>query len=188
MRIKDLINLKQYMSKVMGIFSDAYRWMRQLDNERIRIEEINTSTGRVILYSSGIRTILKLSIAEAIEDPNILCRLMPVQACWLGYYSSLTRAQSDKILDSGGGLLLRHKKGHFKILSLDRKGVISYLDTRDHSVKYASPLAIAQNQSIVGFFDSSQACYIGILAGIDKSKQKDCSLMLSQKPLLRLVK
>lgn len=184
----NLAKLKRLASDTINLIVTTYKKVKKLDSAYIRIEEINISSNIVVLYSPGIRTILKLSITEAIEDPSILCRLMPIQACWLGYYSSISPAQCDKILDGGKGLMLRFKKGNYKILSLDRKGTLSYLDVRTKTIYSASPLMIAQDRSIINSFDSSQACYIGILAGIDKSKHKDISTSLPQKPFLRIVK
>jgi hypothetical protein len=188
MNIKNLINLRRWVSRLPSVVTNIYLSLKQLNGAYIRIEEINVAANEVILHSPGIRTILKLSIPDAIADFSILCRLMPMQACWLGYYSSLTLAQGNRILEKPCGPLLRFKRGPFKILSLDRRGMISYLDTRSNTVHLESPMMIAQNQAIINSFDSSQACYIGILAGINKFENKHTETSLPQKAMLRLIK
>lgn len=188
MNIKNLINLKRWVSKLFSAVTNICLNLKQLNGAYIRIEEINVATNEVILHSPGIRAILKLTIPDAISDFSILCRLMPMQACWLGYYSSLTLAQCDRILEKPSGPLLKFKRGYLKILSLDRKGMISYLDTRSNTVHLESPMMIAQNQAIINSFDSSQACYIGILAGINKFENKHNAASLPQKTILRLIK
>ncbi|OGT63238.1 MAG: hypothetical protein A3E85_05990 [Gammaproteobacteria bacterium RIFCSPHIGHO2_12_FULL_45_12] len=135
-----------------------------------------------------MRTILKLSIAEAIGDPNILCRLIPIQACWLGYYSSLSPEECKGLFVERKGLLLRFKKGRYKMLSLDRKGMISFLDARTNTTHTQRPVSIAQDPALISSFDPSQACYIGMLAGIDRLKGKPSSIIGYQAPKLRLVK
>src|SRR5579872_3879053 len=78
------------LKKICLVIKNACSDIHALDISPIKLEEIDIIKKIVVVRSRGARAILKLSIAEAIVDPSIVANLLPVQACWLGYYAGLT--------------------------------------------------------------------------------------------------
>jgi len=174
---------------------NAYQDIKTLDISAIRLEEIDISKKIVVVRSRGARAVLKLSIAEAIADPSIVANLLSAQACWLGYYAGLIydpseiHRQKQLLKSADSAFSLKCNKGQYKIVSQDRKGEITYINITTHVVKSNHPIDIAQDNAIISNFDTSQACYIGILAGIYAEKYgANISVRGNKRPLLRLVK
>ncbi len=171
----------------------VYQAIKVLDISPIRLEEIDISKKIVIVRSRGARAVLKISIAEAIADPSIVANLLPAQACWLGYYAGLIYDQSEiqrqkqLLKNADSGFSLKCSKGQFKIISQDRKGEITYIQPKTQAVTTCFPIDIVQNDSVISNFDTSQACYIGILAGIYAAKY-GANINVRQKPILRVIK
>ena len=75
------------------------------------------------------------------------------------------------------------------MVSQNRSGAIEYIDTITCIVYEDWPLNIARNRKIISGFDPSQACYIGVLAGVKTNKlsnKQDVSKRT--KVMLRVVK
>ena len=73
-------------------------------------------------------------------------------------------------------------------MSEHRDGKITCLHTKTKATVCVDPLSIAKDSIFIRQFDATQACHIGMLAGIklDKSKNKEVSLYSA--PFLRVVK
>jgi hypothetical protein len=69
-------------------------------------------------------------------------------------------------------LLLKKNSGRYKILYHHRDGSISYTDCRDQREFTEYPQSILNNSHIINNFDSTQACYIGMLAGLSYEKMQ----------------
>ncbi|OGT31975.1 MAG: hypothetical protein A3E87_06515 [Gammaproteobacteria bacterium RIFCSPHIGHO2_12_FULL_35_23] len=157
------------------------------------IKEFDLQKKEVVIYCYGVRIItIKSTIAEIVGDPNIIVNLPPFQSCWLGYYYGKLCAQSSDGAASfqarGGGFLLRFTRGRFKIFSFDRENMLIYIDVKTKKSYKESPLVIAQNKFIIRQFDSSQACYIGILAGLMVAKQGEQIIKVHKRPVFTVVK
>lgn len=162
------MNLISYYKKIKNRIKTIFKILLcAFCAQKIRIEEIDVSNKLLIVRSPGVRTILKIPINKAISDPNILGNLTSLQAAWLGYYFSLAYESN---YDSS--LMLTHRDGKYKILSLDRHGYIVYLNVHLKTSNRLTPAAILQNREILSGFDPSQACYIGVLAGLDSISSK----------------
>lgn len=173
-------------------FLSRFNW---LNFSAITLEEIDLKNQLVTVRSKRVRAILKLSLMEAVADSSIIANLHPVQACWLGYYAGLIYQQDDlhfqnqNLQSSSNGFGLKFKSGQYRIVSKGRKGEISYSTNIKSVLITDHPINIAQDRSTISSFDASQACYIGILAGIYAAKHGDNSKQSQKKqPLLRLIK
>lgn len=157
------------------------------------IKEFDLQKKEVVIYCYGVRIItIKSTIAEIVGDPNIVVNLPSFQSCWLGYYYGKLCAQSNGEAASfhakGGSFLLRFTRGRFKIFSFDRENVLTYVDVKTKKSYKESPVVIAQNKFVISQFDASQACYIGILAGLMVAKQGEQIIEINKKPIFTLVK
>lgn len=154
-----------------------------------RLTDINPDTLIVVLKCLNSSALLKDKLPKIINDKDILSGLEPIEACWLGYYYGKAiqkkSGQEKKKLESNVSLLMQNKRGKLLIYSFNRGGTISYLDTETKLTITEDPLLIAKNPDLINQFDPTQACYIGILSGLQI--QKDVSKELV-KPVLWLVK
>jgi hypothetical protein len=80
-----------------------------------------------------------------------------------------------------------HNKSRYCVDQITRNGKIGYLDTKTGSSYIESPATITDNRHIIDRFDSSQACYIGILAGARIKEEIANGKIKAEKPILRLV-
>lgn len=175
---------------------------RYRDDVFYRIIEIDTSAQEVTFHIKNKAASLKCKFSEAINEAEIIQGLDSLDACWLGgYFGRALRASLEgrELLKRAKRMsfLLVHKKGRYKIIYQNRSGEIGYIDqnTRKEFVEY--PLTVANNDYIISAFDSNQACYIGILAGIsmekaishdEKTGKHNLEDMLQKRPKLRLIK
>ena len=92
--------------------------------------------------------------------------------------------------------LLTNTRGRYTISSEKRTGEIKYYDKKYKREYLEHPITIASNDYIISEFDSTQACYIGILAGIcmentkvrdERTGQQQLEILLKKPPKLRFV-
>lgn len=192
----DHMSKMNFLKNFFQAIKNAYNEIKALDISAIRLEEIDISKKIVVVRSRGARAVLKLSIAEAIADPSIIANLLPSQACWLGYYAGLvydpSEIQRQKQLlkkNADSGFALKCNKGCYRIVSQDRKGEITFVETTTQVVKTSFPIDIAQDDMVISSFDTSQACYVGILAGIHAAKYgANLNVKMNKRPILRIIK
>lgn len=167
-----------------------------------RLVEVNTSLQEVVVHVRNRSVFLKCKLGEAVSDLSIIDQLDPAEACWLGGYfgralrSSLEGRDAIKKAKSMS-FLLSNKRGRYMIIFQNRNDEIGYIDKKTQREFVEHPLTVANNEHIISGFDPSQACYIGILAGISMEKaismdkktgQSQLELLLNKPPRLRIVK
>jgi hypothetical protein len=189
------MNFKKIIYHILKTFLRLYREIKAEDNAPLRLEEIDINKKQVIIRSHGAHTFIKLSLAEALGDPSLIANLHPKQACMLGYYFGISYAKrkasaKESILKQNTqGFLLQFKKGRYKIISLDRKGDVTYINTKNNDIYNENPMLLVAKDEIIKHFDPSQACYLGILAGINQQKQQqNINTAKKPKPFLRVIK
>jgi len=94
--------------------------------------------------------------------------------------------------------LLSNKTGQYCIAFQDRSGEVGYFDQKTRKEFLQQPLEMVKNTYLISQFDPSQACYIGLLAGISMEKKikleakgesvKTTKRVSSVRPHLRVVK
>lgn len=156
------------------------------------IKEFDFQKKEVVIYCYGVRIItIKSPIAEVVGDPNIVINLPSLQSCWLGYYYGKLCTQpsnGSSFHTKAGSFLLRFTQGRFKIFSFDRENMLTYIDMKTQKSYKESPIVIVQNTHVISQFDSSQACYIGILAGLMVAKQGEQIIKISKQPIFTIIK
>jgi hypothetical protein len=183
-----------WIQKKFPVITEIIRSFRSAEQALYRIEEINTSLNEVVLHSRGARATLRTTITETIADHNIVNNLSALQACWLGYYyGKQQRAETSpnkksKHASKHVAFNLQIGKGHYKIVSQEREGEIKYIDVLTRKEFKDQPLDIAQNELLISQFDPSQACYIGMLAGLAANRHGNLQVNKQSRPILRIVK
>ncbi len=145
-----------------------------------RIAEINTQTQEVVFHIRNKGVFLRCSLSEAIAINTIINDLTPWDACLLGgYFGRVLRTSVKKGIAlkkaKSMSFLLKDNGSQYKIVFQNRDGKIGYIDRKQKREFLEHPVTIANAQHVISKFDPSQACYIGILAGIsiEKSIQVD---------------
>lgn len=155
-----------------------------------RIVDLKAEKLEVVIKCLKTTALIDDKIPNIIKDEEILAGLEPIDACWLGVYygRALNKEPNKKIqkLTQDVNFLLKNKRGRYRIHSLNRGGRVSYLDTETNVSHEEWPVEIAKNETLINQFDPSQACYIGILAGLQGGKST--SKKNGGKPSLMLVK
>lgn len=182
----------QQISKIFK-FSSTYVYV---------LEELNLNTQAVVLRCKNVRTVLKTDCKTIISDSSLIAGLSPIHCAFIG--GSFGRALRTSIQSNTAwkkknemSFLLQDNNGRYRIISEKRSGEIGYIDKKTKQIFVEDPLTIVNTDHIISRFDSSQACYLGILAGIrientkirDKTTgQQQLNIMLNKPPKLRLVK
>ncbi|OGT53631.1 MAG: hypothetical protein A3F17_01095 [Gammaproteobacteria bacterium RIFCSPHIGHO2_12_FULL_41_15] len=163
------------------------------------IEEIDVSKHMLVVRCRGTRSVMKMSYVDIINQVEIIEGLSPVHACWIGGYLGrcLVNAEKKEILQNRMNISfgLKNKKGRYKILFQNRNGDIGYFDQKTKREFLESPLVVANNDHLITGFDPSQACYIGMLAGLSLEKTlsqpskglHQAQILLKKPPKLRIV-
>jgi hypothetical protein len=139
---------------------------------------------------------IKQTFSQLISNMEIIEGLSCQQACWIGvYYGKTLRAALNKKIDLKNikkpTYLLQHKYGRYKIICEYRDGSIGCIHVKTRKELNVNPLAIAEDNIFIKHFDANQACYIGILAGIEMEKKQNDALTEKKQrtiPYLRLIK
>ena len=166
-----------------------------------RMVEINVTTQEVVFQVRNKSILLRFKFAEAINDRIIIENIAPWEACWLGgHFGRALRATQEgrNSLKKAKKMcfLLTTKGGRYRVVFENRTGEIGYIDTKTGQEFVEHPLTIATNEFVINRFNSGQACYIGILAGIrmekavvidKKTGKKSARKILKAKPKLRVV-
>ena len=161
-----LINLYRNIKNKVILFSS------NLISPNYRLEEIDLTNERVVLYCCGSKAFLKITIEEIILNATIIDDIHSVQACWLGYYhgKSLREGKRKQPL-SPGHFLLRPSLKKYNIVGLDHRDLkIIYLDNKFRVRHSKLVTSLAQDNDFLENISPSQACYIGIWAGIAVGK------------------
>lgn len=157
-----------------------------------RIEEIDVANNRIIIHCQGARSLIKTTIEEAILESAIIDNLSARQACWLGYYhGKALREGKLKQNPTKTGFLLRYSQKRYNVVALEHQSLkIIYIDTKTRAEHSQHVISLARDKEFLKNISSSQACYIGIWAGIAVAKHGPGILNKELKlpPYLRIVK
>lgn len=161
------LGVNQIFSRFFGFIKDFFQ-----GSSGCRIASINLEKQEVVFHVQQKSIFLTCSFDEAIGDLSILESLGSTQACWLGgcYGRALKRSFTNKeafrTTKSQSFLLRNTKRGCYQIAFQARNGDIGYFNKSSRREFTDSPVSLAKNDYIISKFSPSQACYIGILAGI----------------------
>jgi len=165
------------------------------DQPMCRIEGIDIEKRILIIHSRGVSAPIKFRFDEIINDIVILSGLSPEQASWVGYYfgmyyESLLKHKNDFHFNPNNfDFASDDRNARCKLMLQDRPGNIVYLDRLTNLMYKRSVISIITTSDVISNFDSMEACYIGVLAGIFASKKDDRKEIKShEKNHLKLVR
>jgi len=147
------------------------------DQPMCRIEEIDTEKKRIIIQSRGMSAPIKFSFDEIITDVIIISNLSPEQASWVGYYFGMyyentLKTKQDFHFDvTKFDFEAEDSNARYKLMLQDRLGRIIYLDRLTNLTSTRSLIGIITNSNIIRNFSSLEACYLGVLTGINLAKK-----------------
>lgn len=141
-----------------------------------RISSIDIETQTAMLHLIQKNIFFKLSLSTIISTSQIIEGLSCQHACWVGtYYGKLRmmnlKRNSPTKPSRKSRYLLKHKYGQYKIICENRNGTVDCLHVKTGQIININPLSIATDDIFIKRFDATQACYIGILAGISMTKE-----------------
>lgn len=138
-----------------------------------RIEEIDLVNNKMVIYCRGTEATIHLSFDQIINDVAMISNFAPKHASWIGYYyGKYYAAMLNKKSNYSAPFDAFTHDGHeeFCIKMLTRQGLLAYLDKKTNELNYMRPIRIMATDHLITKFNPLQACYIGILSGIAKSK------------------
>jgi queuosine precursor transporter len=158
-----------------------------------QLESINLENKKVFLSYRGTRSEVVLDLSNIALNSNIIPNMSSSDAIEIGFYSGslgcafggglneLTQRLSKK---RKYGKEIYLKRGSLDIESIMRDGKLNLMDhvSKTNISKY--PIEIYRNQTLVDKLDSTQAVYIGCLAGIDVLKKKESVPSISRLQLV----
>lgn len=174
--------------EISNYFKGALDRLRRFSKPAFRLDRINSEKGIASIYCRGARVVINQKIHEVICNPSIIHNMDSIQSGCLGYHYGLL-VENER--NDMGFLLnkkkkskfsLRFSKGENTVLSITRDGRVNYKNNNSNEVYTESPLDLYKDESILINFEPSQACYIGILAGLSQKK-----LRHNNAPKLRLL-
>ncbi len=164
------------------------------DQPVCRIEEIDTEKRIIIVHSRGVSAPIKFRFDEIINDTVMLSCLSPEQASWVGYYfgmyyENLLKDKKDfHFHPNNFDFASSNYDARCKLMLQDRLGNIFYLDRLTNLTHKRSVISIITTSGVINNFDSIEACYLGILAGIFISKNDgQKKIKIQEKNYLKLV-
>lgn len=165
-----------YLYALTAKFRNVIELLKKSQEYPCRVEEIDIVRKQVVIYCHGSRPTVYLPISDTVSDMSIISNLPPIQASWVGYFygklywETLVKGGNHIKMSKTFTLGLSHSKGRYKLIGSERNGDLSYVDTIDKKLLTENPAKMLMNKHLIQRFDSSQACYIGILAGINISQ------------------
>jgi hypothetical protein len=179
--------MRQFLKKIK-IFLCA-------NHNTCRIVDFDVEKQEVIFRLAMKSPVFRLPIIEAIYHSGLVDLLAPLEACWLGGYygrhiSASFQAKTTTPPDKQIKFLWKDSQAQYRVMSLNRHQDICYCDQKNKKIFTESALSIANNRYIISKFNATQACYIGVLAGLMMQKTRIPQQMQQKTPplaTLRLV-
>jgi hypothetical protein len=190
--MKSLYQATRFLKQGADAVSDVFHILAFVKFSPYRIEEIDVKHERVAIRCRGNRMVMKLTFAGVLRDEKLIAGLPALQACILGGYIGralrASRSGRDALRRAKQmTFLLKNKCGRYKMVYQNRTGEVGYIDKKTKREFLEQPLVIVNHDYIMKEFDPSQACYVGILAGISMEKALDLEQKTGQKALDELV-
>jgi uncharacterized integral membrane protein (TIGR00697 family) len=169
---------------ISDYFHIMLKKLRDFSKPEFRLDKINSETNTASIYCRGARVVINQKIQEIICNADIIHNMRSIQSSYLGYYYGLLmKAEKSDInfllnKKRKSKFFLRSAEGKNTILSITRDGFINYKSKNSDKIHTKSPLDIYRNESSLIYFEPSQACYIGILAGLSQKKSSSSCVSL----------
>lgn len=179
-----LLSIKKFLNHITNFFKLYFPEKKYL----YKIEEINEPLNQVVISCRGKGATLVSTIEDMGYDQYIITSLPPHHACWIGYYfgKNWYINKNQQKINSSSPQHPSHQNSNYRIICQDRFGDITYQNSQNGLIYKMDPIELAKSKTII-LFNSSQAFYIGFLAGLKNSKDIKKEININ-KPILKLVK
>lgn len=134
------------------------------------------------MHTRGINSPLHLKFDAIIKEESLLNSFSSRHASYIGYYYGIHSVSSPGVTNAKGYFhcFTDNPVNKYTIRGLDRHRNVIYMDQINKNQMTRSPDQIMGLPDIIINFPPLQACYIGILAGINHTKShKKSSIILS---------
>lgn len=165
--------------------SQNHNWFQNLiiklnnfSKPKFRLDKIVTETKKANIYCRGSRVTIEQDIAEIVLNPKIIQNMEPIHSSYIGYYYGLLYDVTNKEISFTQNtkkekqFYLNYLHDKYVLLSIHRDGKVSY--SKNESIAddtlIKKPIEIYRNHLLLSQFESSHACYIGLLVGMDQRK------------------
>lgn len=129
-----------------------------------------------ILQCINTKSHFNVSISDLVFDLDLLYRLHPVQACYIGLQYAFyikKHEQTSKITTYKKNNSSVFEYGVLKIQYQIRNGDICYINTTTLDEFIMSPREIAYEENLIDKFHAEHAFYIGFQAGLEINKMEE---------------
>lgn len=163
-------------------------------NHICRLEEVDNHSRTVIICYYGIPSSVVLRIDEVVSDIALLANLSPFHASVIGYHYGIYYTEEMRKMSASSSypkvenFVFSGSQQQCKLIMQDRGGRIIYFDKSKDQYYANSPSYILGKPSLIGKFNSVEACYIGMLCGISVVRNVINNSSLDAMPSSRLIK
>lgn len=185
-----------------NFFTNLIRKSRELQKRSnyicYKIVDLSEENEGYILQCINTKAIFHQNIDNIVFDADILCRLHPIQACYIGIeYSKYLKESGFQNSHQENFFSVRNnysssRYGIYQLEHQDRKGNLCFTHRLNQEHYIMDPRDIALSIELISEFDATQAFHIGVAAGL---KLNNLALHISMQPTnsspvsyLRLVK
>jgi hypothetical protein len=127
-------------------------------------------SGKYVLQCINTSAVFYAEINEIVFDSDILHRLHPLQACYIGleYGDLLSKSTSIPLKQLGCDADENENSSHgtIHLCYQDRKGNLHFVNKKTNENFKMDPCDIALSEKLLIEFDAAQAFYIGLLASL----------------------
>ncbi|MFT3741564.1 MAG: hypothetical protein QM752_02655 [Gammaproteobacteria bacterium] len=151
---------------------------------------IDNYNDKYVIQCANTSSIFYVKMVEILRDTEILYNLHPMQACYIGieYSKNFDKSPTDnKNYSKFYETQLTHAE---LVLSYrDRKGDLCFIKKDTNERYIMDPRDIALSRELINKFDSSQAFYIGLFAGMKMNILAKNAIVFREKlPNLQILK
>ncbi|MDP3560057.1 MAG: hypothetical protein Q8R79_06910 [Legionellaceae bacterium] len=158
------------LNTYIGVFCNHFVNKKHLS----RIEHIDMERKTIVVHTRGVNAPLHLKFDAIIKEEALLNSFSSIHASYIGYCYGVHSRVLAKDTDAKGYFycFTDNPSNKYTIRGLDRHRNVMYIDQTNKNQIIRSPVQIMALTDIIINFPPLQACYIGILAGINHSKSQ----------------
>lgn len=134
-----------------------------------RIIDVDPSMEKYTLHCINTRMVFCIKLADMIADENIIYRLHPTQACYIGMeYAKIFKGQKSIPMPNypDASHSLSVPRGIYYLCYQDRKNNLCFMCYKTKKEFIMDPRDIVLSEALIEGFNTIQAFYIGFLAGL----------------------
>lgn len=165
--------------KHLGVLLNSYKSMLHahfIEKQCLsRIEHINMEKQTIVVHTRGVHAPLHLKFDAIIKEEALLNSFSSRHASYIGYYYGIHTGTTIENPNNATGYFYcfsESPSNKYTIRGLDRRKNLIYIDQINKNQITRAPEQIMGLTDVISDFPPLQACYIGILAGINHSKSQ----------------